>query len=327
MIIPVYNRPQEMDELMSSIANQDYKGFAEVVIVEDGSTLKSDCVIEKYKRQLTIKYYEKENSGPGASRNYGMARAKGDYFIILDSDVILPKHYLTKVNEQLKKYYTDGFGGPDAAHSNFTPLQKAINYSMTSFLTTGGIRGKRKGIGRFQPRSFNMGISRKAFKVTNGFSDVRVGEDIDFTFRLWEAGFETQLIQEAFVYHKRRNTIKNFFKQTYAFGMARAKLNNRYPKEAKWIYWLPALFIIGIDISMLFFLLGYWQFITFYGFYFIAIFLTATVENKNLKVGFLSMITSLIQFLGYSLGFLVSQIFTKNNTKKNRIRSKHSSDK
>ncbi len=311
IIVPVYNRPQEMDELLISIINQDYDGFVEVCVIEDGSTLKSDVVVEKYREQLSIRYYEKENSGPGASRNYGMRKAKGNYFIILDSDVILPPQYLAEVNKTLENNFTDAFGGPDAAHKDFTSLQKAINYSMTSFLTTGGIRGKKKGVGKFQPRSFNMGISRKAFEKTKGFSDLRAGEDIDLTFRLWEVGFETQLIDEAFVYHKRRNSIPSFFKQTFAFGTARPKLNKRYPKTAKLTYWFPSVFALGFDLSILLLFFGYWQLAAFFGFYLVAIFSDSTVENKSIKVGFLSIITSLTQFFGYGLGFLESKIFTK----------------
>ena len=311
VIVPVYNRPQEIDELLASIVQQDFTGDIEILIVEDGSEDKSDVVVEKYKKNLSIAYYEKENSGPGASRNFGMQHATGDYFVILDSDVILPTQYLTEVYNNLDKNYTDAFGGPDAAHPNFTPLQKAINYSMTSFLTTGGIRGKKKGVGKFQPRSFNMGISRIAFEKTKGFSDLRAGEDIDLTFRLWEAGFKTQLIEEAFVYHKRRNSIPSFFKQTFAFGTARPKLNKRYPETAKLTYWFPSLFALGFDLSILLLLFGYWQLSAFFALYLIVIFSDATVENKSLKVGFLSIIASLTQFFGYGLGFLESKLFSK----------------
>lgn len=311
IIIPVYNRPQEIDELLTSIAQQNFTGDIEVLIIEDGSTDKSDAIVEKYKDQLTIQYYEKKNSGPGGSRNYGMNHATGDYFIILDSDVILPTQYLTEVNNNLERNYTDAFGGPDAAHPNFTPLQKAINYSMTSFLTTGGIRGKKNGVGKFQPRSFNMGISRAAFEKTKGFSDLRAGEDIDLTFRLWKEGFKTQLIESAFVYHKRRNSIPSFFKQTFAFGTARPKLNKRYPETAKLTYWFPSLFALGFDISILLVLFGYWQLAAFFAFYLAVIFSDATVENKSMKVGFLSVVASLTQFFGYGLGFLESKLYSK----------------
>ncbi|QXP74085.1 glycosyltransferase [Tenacibaculum sp. AHE15PA] len=309
IIIPVYNRPQEIDELLESLTKQDFSDDFEVVIIEDGSEDSSENIVEKYKNQLDLKYFFKENSGAGASRNYGMQQATGNYFIILDSDVIVPPQYVSEVKKALENNFTDAFGGPDAAHKSFTDLQKAINYSMTSVLTTGGIRGKKKGVGKFQPRSFNLGLSRKAFGKTNGFSKMKTGEDIDLTFRLWENGLETQLIEKAFVYHKRRSTILQFFKQIYSFGTARPILNKKYPETAKITYWFPSLFIIGFDMSALFAIFGYWYFIAFYGFYFTLLFIDALIENKNIKVAFLSIITSFTQFIGYGLGFLESKFF------------------
>lgn len=309
IIIPVYNRPEELDELLSSILVQEYTDTFEICVIEDGSQQKSNLIVEKYTNKLSIRYFEKENSGPGDSRNFGMKHAKGNYFIILDSDVILPKNYISKVDKQLELNFTDAFGGPDAAHPNFTPLQKAINYSMTSFLTTGGIRGKKNSFGTFQPRSFNMGLSKTAFEKTKGFSDMRAGEDIDLTFRLWETGFKTQLIEKAFVYHKRRNSISSFFKQTFAFGTARPILNKKYPQSTKLTYWFPSLFIIGFDLSILLLIFGYWQLAILYVAYFVFVYADSTVKNRDFKVGFLSIFTSLTQFMGYGLGFLESQLF------------------
>lgn len=311
IIVPVYNRPQEIDELLQSITKLDSSEALEIVIVEDGSQITCRHVIDAYSPRLSISYYYKENSGPGASRNHGMQQAKGDYFIILDSDVVLPKEYMSIVSEKLQEYYTDAFGGPDAAHPDFTPLQKAINYTMTSFLTTGGIRGKKKGLGKFQPRSFNMGISREAFEKTNGFSDMRAGEDIDLTFRIWETGFETQLIEEAFVYHKRRNSIASFYKQTFAFGTARPLLNKKYPNTKKLTYWFPSLFSIGFDLAILLLIFGYWYLAVFFVLYLMAVFSDSCIENKSIRVGILSVITALTQFFGYGLGFLESQLFSK----------------
>ena len=190
IIIPVYNRPKEIDELLESLTKQDFSDDFEVLIIEDGSTEKCDAIIEKYTNQLNLKYFFKENSGAGASRNFGMQKALGNYFIILDSDVIVPQQYISEVKKALENNFTDAFGGPDAAHKSFTALQKAINYSMTSVLTTGGIRGKKQAVGKFQPRSFNLGLSKKGFNKTNGFSKMKNGEDIDLTFRLWKNGFE-----------------------------------------------------------------------------------------------------------------------------------------
>lgn len=311
IIVPVYNRPQEIDELLDSLTKQDFQDDFEVLIVEDGSENSSEDIAKKYTAQLNLNYFYKENSGAGASRNYGMKRASGNYFIILDSDVIVPSQYLSEVKKALQENYTDAFGGPDAAHSSFTSLQKAINYSMTSVLTTGGIRGKKKSVGKFQPRSFNLGLSKVAFEKTKGFSKMKAGEDIDLTFRLWENGFETQLIDKAFVYHKRRSTIKQFFKQTFAFGTARPILNKKYPETAKLTYWFPSLFIIGIDFSIIVAFFGCWQLLIFYGFYFTCIFLDSLLQNKNLKVALLSVVTTITQFYGYGLGFLQSRFLKK----------------
>jgi len=311
IIVPVYNRPKEIDALLESFTKQEFPDDFEVLIIEDGSSEKSDAIVEKYKEQLDLKYYFKENTGAGVSRNFGMQLATGNYFIILDSDVLVPSHYLLAVSRALHENYTDAFGGPDAAHESFTPLQKAINYSMTAVLTTGGIRGKKNAVGKFQPRSFNLGLSQAAFRKTNGFSKLKVGEDIDLTFRLWEQGFETQLIENAFVYHKRRSTLKQFFKQTFAFGTARPQLNKRYPETAKLTYWFPSLFIMGFDISLIATFFGIWQLLAFYGGYFLLIFIDSLVQNKKGSVAFLSVVTTFTQHLGYGLGFLESKFFKK----------------
>ncbi len=307
IIVPVYNRPQEIKELLESIAQQDFSDDFEVIIIEDGSTRKSEHIVNKYQLKLNVKYFFKENSGAGASRNFGMEKAIGNYFIVLDSDVLLPSHYLSEVKKVLEKSYTDAFGGPDAAHHSFTYLQKAINYAMTSVLTTGGIRGGKKSVGKFQPRSFNFGISKKAFFVTKGFSKLKNGEDIDLTFRLWKQGFKTQLLENVFVYHKRRSTLKQFFKQTFGFGTARPVLNKKYPKTAKITYWFPSLFILCLDFGILLWILGFSEVLYLYAFYFISIFFHSFYKTKNIFVGFLSMFTTLTQFLGYGLGFLESR--------------------
>ena len=313
IIIPVYNRPNEIDELLESLTKQDFSDGFEVLIIEDGSENSSKKIVEKYNNQLNLNYFFKENSGAGASRNFGMQKASGNYFIILDSDVIVPAQYVSEVKKGLDSNFTDAFGGPDAAHSSFTALQKAINYAMTSLLTTGGIRGKKQAVGKFQPRSFNLGLSKKAFEKTQGFSKMKTGEDIDLTFRLWKNDFETQLIEKAFVYHKRRSSLTQFFKQTFGFGTARPILNKKYPKTAKPTYWFPSLFIIGIDVSIILAILGYNQILYFYGLYFLLIFLDSLFQNKNLYVAFLSVFTSLTQFLGYGLGFLESKFYPKKN--------------
>ena len=304
IIIPVFNRPQEIDALLESLTKQTFtKGF-EVIVIEDGSILKSDEIVSKYTDRLNIKYHFKENSGAGASRNFGMQLATGNYFIIFDSDCIIPPHYLTEVDDALDQNYTDAFGGADAAHNSFTNLQKAINYSMTSFLTTGGIRGNKNSVNRFQPRSFNLGISKFAFKAIGGFSDMKIGEDIDLTFRLWENHFQTQFIEKAFVFHKRKSTLKQFFKQTFLFGNARPLLNRKYPDTTKITYWFPTLFIIFFIESLVLLLFGFIFPAVFYIIYFVAIFLDSLIKNKKISVAILSIVTTLIQFTGYGFGFV-----------------------
>ena len=238
LIIPVYNRPDEIDELLESLSKLYYNEDFEIVIIEDGSSLKCEDVVLEYERKLNISYYYKDNSGPGNSRNFGMQKAKGDYFIIFDSDCIIPKNYLTEVMKALKQNYVDCFGGPDKALDSFSDIQKAINFAMTSFLTTGGIRGGSEKINKFQPRSFNMGISKIAFEKSNGFGNIHPGEDPDLSIRLWNLGYETRLFPNAFVYHKRRIDWDKFSTQVNKFGKARPILNSWYPKYNKLTYFL-----------------------------------------------------------------------------------------
>ena len=311
IIIPVYNRPQELDELLQSLTQQNFAQPFEVVVVEDGSQQKATTIVEKYHTQLNVNYFFKENTGAGLSRNFGMQKASGNYFIIFDSDCIIPPNYLKNVYQTLSENYTNAYGGPDAAHTSFSALQKAINYSMTSFLTTGGLRGGKKRLSKFQPRSFNLGISKEAFEATKGFSKMKIGEDIDLTFRLWSAGFDTQLIPTAYVFHKRRSTIKQFFKQTFAFGKARPLLNKKYPSSAKITYWLPTFFVLYVVFSLVFLLVDNFLFISILVFYFFLIITDSLQKNKNFKVAFLSVITTLVQFFGYGLGFLKEQFFKK----------------
>ena len=305
IIIPVYNRPDELDELLLSLVAQKFKENFEVVVVEDGSNLTSKHIIGKFKDKLNINYLTKDNSGPGLSRNFGMQKATGNYYIILDSDCILPENYLLTVLETLLSDYTDAFGGADAAHPSFTRIQKAINYAMTSVLTTGGLRGN-KNLKKFQPRSFNMGISKKAFLETGGFSALHFGEDINLTFRLWENNFETQFIEEAYVYHKRRVNWTSFFRQTFNFGAARPILNRLHPNTGKITYWFPSIFVISLLLSLIGLLFHFTWFILFFTGYFILIFFDALFKNKNVMVALLSIAATLVMFFGYGLGFLRS---------------------
>lgn len=302
-VIPIYNRPEELRELLESMQQLDFESPYEIVIVEDGSSRSSKKVVEDFSQSLNISYYPTSNTGPGDSRNFGMRNARGNYFLILDSDVILPPDYLKEVDRELKEKFVDCFGGPDAAHENFTNTQKAINYSLTSSLTTGGIRGGQKMLGKFQPRSFNMGISKAAFEASGGFGIIHPGEDPDLALRLQEAGFETQLFPKAFVYHKRRIDWEKFYEQVYKFGLARPILIKWHPHSGKITYWFPIVFSLGLFFAI--FLLIFdieWPVYIFLAYFFV-IFLHSSVENKSLGIGLLSTWTSLIQFLGYALGF------------------------
>ena len=305
-IVPVYNRPDEIDELLESLTKFTSSIPFEIVIVEDGSTIPCGNIIEKYKDELTISYYFKPNSGPGDSRNYGMKVAKGDYFIILDSDCIIPQDYLTHVQMSLDAEYVDCFGGPDAALDSFSDIQKAINFTMTSFLTTGGIRGGSEKVDKFQPRSFNMGLSKIAFEASKGFGNIHPGEDPDLSIRLWNLGFKTKLIKSAFVYHKRRISWEKFQVQVNKFGKARPILNSWYPEHKKITFWFPTLFLIGFIFSVLLTFFNLPFFLALYGFYFLLLFITSLSFNKNLKIALYSLWATIIQFYGYGKGFLLS---------------------
>lgn len=306
IIIPVYNRPDEIKELLDSLLQSTFKHDYEIVIVEDGSTITCEEMVSKYSNTLNISYYFKSNSGPGDSRNFGMQKAKGDYFIIFDSDCIIPNQYLNEVQQELKSNYVDCFGGPDKALKSFSNIQKAINFAMTSFLTTGGIRGGSEKINKFQPRSFNMGISKKAFIASKGFGNIHPGEDPDLSIRLWKLGYETRLFTSAYVYHKRRIDWDKFSVQVSKFGKARPILNSWYPEYSKITYWFPSLFILGFVVSfVLLFALFDWA-LKLYFIYFVLIFIVSSIQNRNPLIGLLSIIAVWKQFFGYGLGFLKS---------------------
>jgi len=307
-IIPVFNRPEEVNELLQSFTSLNGEKDFEIVIVEDGSTVKSDKIIESYKKALNIAYFFKPNSGPGDSRNYGMNQAKGNYYIILDSDCILPKNYLNEVLNELNVNYADCFGGPDAAHESFTSIQKAINFAMTSFISTGGIRGRKDSVNKFQPRSFNMGISKKAFEATHGFGNIHPGEDPDLSIRLTKLGFKTALIEKAFVYHKRRISWSKFYKQVHKFGSVRPILNTWHPDTTKLTYWFPSIFCLGLLLALVLLLFEIYVPIVLYGFYFSIAFIIALMKTRSIKVSILSLFAICIQFLGYGYGFLKSTV-------------------
>ena len=302
IIVPVYNRPDEVDELLESLTHQVFRNF-EVVIVEDGSDKRCDEVCNRYKDLLPLRYYYKKNSGPGNSRNFGVDYANGDYVIILDSDVVVPPHYLSAIDEELSREQCDFFGGADAAPASFTPVQKAISYSMTSFFTTGGIRGGKKKLDKFYPRSYNMGVRRTAYQALGGFSRMRFGEDIDFSYRLIENGYKSRLFPEAWVWHKRRTDLRKFFRQVYNSGIARINLEKRHPGTMKPVHLLPMLFTLGVLLLLLLSPWCLWTLTPLLA-YALIICIHSSVVNKSLCVGLLSAPAAFTQLMGYGLGFI-----------------------
>ncbi len=319
IIVPVFNRPDEVDELLESLLHQKEADF-EVVIVEDGSKVTCEEVCNKYVDKLDLHYYYKENSGPGQSRNYGAERAKGEYLLILDSDVVLPEGYLQAISKELSREPADAFGGPDKAHDSFTDTQKAISYSMTSFFTTGGIRGGKKKLDKFYPRSFNMGIRRDVYLELGGFSKMRFGEDIDFSIRIFKAGKRCRLFPEAWVWHKRRTDFRKFWRQVYNSGIARINLYKKYPESLKVVHLLPMIFTLGVLFLTLIILCGLLIIVctsakTFGGsliflgllpllLYSATICIDSTMQNHSLEIGFLSIRAAFYQLIGYGCGFI-----------------------
>ena len=320
IIVPVYNRPDEVDELLESLSHQAQRDF-EVIIVEDGSVKPCKDVCDKYADILDLHYYAKPNSGPGQSRNYGAERAQGQWLIILDSDVVLPEGYLEAVDKSLTPEIA-AWGGPDASHPSFTPVQKAISYSMTSFFTTGGIRGGKAKLDKFYPRSFNMGIRRDVYLQLGGFSKMRFGEDIDFSYRIVEAGYRPQLFPEAWVWHKRRTDFRKFFRQVYNSGIARINLEKRHPGTLKLVHMLPSVFTLGVITLVAAFVCG--LMLSSFGtpevklqgqlvcrlsllpiaLYALLILADSGIRNRSLHVGLLSVPAAFVQLTGYGLGFI-----------------------
>lgn len=307
IIVPVYNRPDELAELLESVEQQEFRDF-EFILIEDGSSQKSDKVLEGYEGKFPYKYLDRENQGPSLARNTGMEIAEGEYFLFVDSDCILPSDWLLKISEGLKDKPVDCFGGPDRAAEEFNDVQKAISFAMTSFLTTGGIRGGNRQLDKFHPRSFNLGISKKLYSEMGGFPHTRMhpGEDMVFSVELIRRGYKTALFNNAWVYHKRRSTLKQFFRQVYRFGYTRYVIAKVYPDTKKLIYYFPSLFLLGLIALLLTGALFHIFYFIPVFFYFILIFLASTIVNSSIKVGAISMLTSIIQLCGYGWGFLRS---------------------
>ena len=300
VIIPVYNRPDEISELLASLARQTYTDF-EVIVVEDGSSVKSEDVVRQYEPNFKIKYLFGQNEGPALARNHGAAQAEGEYLLILDSDTVLPKGWFEAVDEAVVRDLPDAFGGPDRASEDFSPIQKAISYSMTSFFTTGGIRGGKRKITRFYPRSFNMGVRKAVFAAMGGFAPMRFGEDVDLSMRIVEAGYKTQLIPGMWLYHKRRTDFRKFFRQVMNSGKARIALTRRHPGSLKLVHLLPLGFVFASLI------------LPFDLIYALLVFADSTKQNKSPKIGLLSVAAAYVQLWGYGLGF-VAGLFSREQS-------------
>ncbi len=305
VIIPVYNRPDEMKELLDSLSAQTFTDF-ELVVVEDGSTVKSEELCNAYRDQFSISYYYKQNEGPSIGRNYGLARAKGNYFLFFDSDCILPAHYMETIHKELTNNFVDCYGGPDGAMDDFSNFQKAVSYAMTSFFTTGGIRGGKKQVHKFHPRSFNLGFSKAVYKDTGGFPVTRMhpGEDMVFAIEVIKRGFETRLVSEAYVFHKRRISFKKFYKQVFGFGKTRYIISKHYPETFKIFFLFPSLFTLG-TLGSLFLGASVHQVFAFPVLLYTALVLADAIsKSKSFKVGFLALLASFVQLFAYGIGFM-----------------------
>ena len=302
VIVPVYNRRDEVRDLLESLACQNLQNF-EAIIVEDGSSDPCKDIVESFAGRVDVQYHYKDNEGRSIARNYGIERAKGEYFIFFDSDCVIPADYFKTLTARLEEHYVPCFGGPDAAHDSFTDVQKAINFSMTAFLTTGGIRGGKVQMEKFVPRSFNMGYSRQVWEKVGGFREM-FSEDIDMSTRIRKGGFEISLIRDAFVYHKRRVDLKKFSRQTYVFGMSRITLKLLYPDSLKLVHCLPAVFVLGVATLVLLSLLWQWWAILPLALYVVILWISALISTKSLKIASLAIITSFVQLGSYGIGFI-----------------------
>lgn len=306
IIIAIYNRRDELFELLNSLQRQTDKDF-EIIVVDDGSKIDLSPTIKLFENQLDIKFYQKTNSGPGLTRNYGAKRAKNDWLVFVDSDVIVEENYIENIKKDLTEIKCDAFGGADKAHKGFNIMQKAISYSMTSVFTTGGIRGNKKAVSKFQPRSFNMGVNKEVFLKVGGFSEMRIGEDPDLSMTLWENGYTTAFFDDIGVYHKRRTDLGKFSKQVYQFGCARPILNQRHPKYVKPTFWFPSLFLLGYIMGVFhYFVWGYGHLLALYGIYTFVVFFHALIVTKNVNIAAMAIIATYVQMFSYGYGFLKS---------------------
>jgi|WetSurMetagenome_2_1015567.scaffolds.fasta_scaffold75701_2 glycosyltransferase involved in cell wall biosynthesis len=306
IVVPTFSRPDEVSELLASLVFQKNKNFE--VIIADGSPDDSvRQVIESYNERLDLKYLYHKGLGISESRNWGVENARGDYIVFFDSDCVIPPHYFKVAGEFLKIDPLDSYGGPDRASENFNKQQRAISYAMTSFFTTGGIRGRKKHVGQYQPRSFNMGIRRNVFNALHGFSGLKVSEDIDLSIRLNKNGYRSGFIEDAYVFHKRRSTFYKFFRQVLSFGSGRIDLQMRHGDALKPVHMLPSLFVLYLISGLVAGIFSREVFIFWAGSavtYMVAILIDATIQNRNLVIGLMSVYAAFVMLIGYGLGMI-----------------------
>jgi len=317
IIVPVYNRPDHIEGLLACLEKQTYKNF-ETIVVESGSSIRSDEVVAKFKKRINVHYCPTGNHGQGFSRNYGMTHAKGDYFLILDSDILLDNFFIEHIDKGIKAQKLDAHGGPDKLHPHSNTVQKAVNYMMTSFLTTGGTRGKKKSIGKYYPRSFNMGFSRKVYEETQGFNLPYMGEDLELSRRIYAKGFNVGLIEEAHVFHERKKSLKTFYKQIHWFGRSRINTFRMFPDTLKLAHFIPLGFILYL-LVLLFSTIFFTEFTPWFTLplliYLFAIQLDAVRQYKNPIVALLSMTAVFYLFFGYAFG-MITEYFKPSNINK-----------
>ncbi len=315
VITPSYNRASELEHLMRSISAQsiDHNLF-ELIISDDGSTDDTEALINSWqeKASFSIKYISQENKGPGAARNHGLEKSIGELILFIDSDCEAHPKWIETIVDEYHKSEFDACGGPDGGKKDFTLLQKAIDYSMTSFFTTGGMRGhSEKMISKFYPRTHNMGVKRDKYEAVGGFGNLRHGQDIEFSHRIRTSGGKIRFIKNALVYHRRRTSLRQFIKQVFNWGVARINLGKIDTAMLEPVHFLPSLSIL---LSLFIILIIYqldWGISEIFLLFFSPlsiICLLGALNKKDLRVFPILLLVIPIQIFGYGLGFLQAYI-------------------
>lgn len=326
LISPTFKRPDEVTEFLDSLRKLDYPKDKFEIILGDGTPGDElRPLIYPYQKDLPLKIYYEEFLPVSNARNRAAELSTAQFFIFLDSDCIIPEGYLKAVEFFLDAHpQINLFGGPDAASEDFTDLQKAISFSMTSFLTTGGIRGGSSSVTTYHPRGFNMGISAELFNKVGGYDENFVcGEDVELSMRLIKAGAKSAFIEEAHVFHKRRTSIKQFRRQVFRFGAARPLLAKAHPGNLKITHLFPLAFTVYRHVSAILFLLVFYFNLSvlslpfaMYVLYMVAVFFSA-LKKEGLSVALLAVQTTNTMNAGYGIGFLRNylEVYLKGNPK------------